>query len=160
LLGEFEQYAAGAAGVQESNEMATGATPWALADGFHAGSATALERRLDIGDFERDVMQAWAASLEKTADGRLVGGRLEKFDPRPLEVEESDLYLFRLDNLASRVWAAEDRRKDRDGRLEIVHGDGDVFEMGAWIHWEPQEEVDCSIAGFLTRRATVIGGRA
>jgi diacylglycerol kinase (ATP) len=99
-----------------------------LVDQAHAGGAQLVERRRDVVDPVRDVVQPGAASREKAPDGRVLGQRRQQLDMAVTDVEQR-----RLDALLGDRLAVDERHPvpvavHGDRRVEVLHGDADVVD--------------------------------
>lgn len=82
ILDELDEHAVGAARVEERDSAAVCAGTRFPVDELDAGGGQVREHLFEIGDTERDVVQAWPAALEKTAHRRLGRERLDELDAR------------------------------------------------------------------------------
>jgi hypothetical protein len=114
--------------VEESHAAAAGPTPGSFADGRQSRRLAALQSGFHVCYLQSDVVQAGPAPLQEAPYGRVGGGGLEELQPGVTEVEEGDLYLFRVDDLATRVGPAQNSAVDGHRRVEILHGDCHVLE--------------------------------
>ncbi len=80
MLDKLGEDAARARGVQEGHPVTLCPRPGFLVDEAHIGSLQAREFSHDVVRSVGDVMQGLTPPLEKSADGRVGGKRLEEFD--------------------------------------------------------------------------------
>ena len=85
---QLDQHAVRRRRVNERDQRAFGAGPRLLVDQPDAARAQVRERRLDVVDAQRDVMQAGAALLDELRDRRVGRGRFEQLERRLAGVEE------------------------------------------------------------------------
>ena len=69
-------------GMDERDERAVRAGPRLLVDQPHAARLQLRERRVDVVDAQRDVMEPGPALLDELRDRRVGRGRLEQFERR------------------------------------------------------------------------------
>lgn len=94
-----------------------------------SGCPQMVQCRLDVGDGERDVVQALPMRSEKPADRRLRLQGFEQLDERSAHGQHRFLYALLLDDVAIHRFHAVPAAKACDGIFEIVHGDPDVVEV-------------------------------
>src|SRR5688572_3168316 len=119
--------------MDEGHQRALGTRPRLIVDQPHPASLQLRERRPDVVDAERHMMEAWAALLDKPGDRRIAGGRLEQFqgsraDRNEVRANPLRHHLFGGFDLQTQRIAIE-RQRLRD----VADSDADVIERGS--HW-------------------------
>ena len=128
---QLDQHAVRRRRMDERDERAFGARPRLLVDQPDAARLQLRERRRDVVDAQRDVMQAGPALLEVLRDRRIRRRRLEQLERR-LRRRGMKCARTRCDATSSRRLDLEPERVaiERQRRVEIADGDADVIEDG------------------------------
>lgn len=133
-LAKLDEDAVRLLGVEEKDTLVVGARAGGIAEGFKAPLTEVLHGGLDVVDFERHVMQAFAAPLQKAGDRGVGAEGFEEF------------YLGRLSTEKMRAHALFGHRFDLVGegiqqrgieiryRRYVLDSDADVFEMRHAVH--------------------------
>ena len=129
MLGQFDQHAARAAGVEERDALALRTGAGRLVDEPDAGGAAARQGGVQILDGEADVMDAGAALREEPGDGRVRGLGLEQLDERVAGLESGNAGTIRI--IEPHLGHAEDIPVERQERVEGMHRDSNVRDAGA-----------------------------
>ena len=116
--------------VHERDRGAARPRPGRLVDQLGALGPQVLERRLDVGDPVRDVVQARASRGERPSDRRLGAERAQQLHVRRADGEQHLLDALILDPLAVHRLDAEQPPVALDGGLEVIDGDAHVVDVG------------------------------
>lgn len=120
---------------------------WGPVDELGALSLQMGERRFDVRNGVRHVMQTFTPSVEKRTDGRVRRGRLQQLHEGPPDRDHRLLDTLFFDDLPIQGLDSIQAPVSPDGRVQILHGDGDVVEIdeqhpdivpvGTIGSWEP-----------------------
>jgi hypothetical protein len=129
VLADFEEDAAGARRVDEEVEVAFGSGLNIFGDEARALGFEDVEGGGDVVDVEGDVVEAFAAFGEETADGRVGGGGLEELDAGVAGGDEGGADLLVLDGFFVDDAEAEGL-VELAGLGDAVDRDAEVVELG------------------------------
>ena len=128
MLYQFQQHAAGGARVQEGDARAARAGTRRCADGRQARLARPLQRRLDVGDAQRDVVQPLAPACQELAHRAVIIQGFKQLDGRLARAEVGGADAFAGNGLGvfqlqpQRLPARQPVGDGRDGEAEVVDG--------------------------------------
>jgi len=101
---------------------------WLLVDQLRAARFQLRERRVDVLDTQRDVVQPGAALLDVLRDRRFGSGRLEQFEAGLADRHEMRAHVLRRDVLGRLDLEPERVAVERGRGRQILHRDADVIE--------------------------------
>ena len=126
---QLDQHAVRGRGMNERHQRAFAPGPRRLVDQPDALRLSCAERRVDVVDAQRDVVDARArASRCICAIARVRRRRLEQFERRLAHRDEVRAHPLRGDFLGRLDLEAERVAIERERRVEVLHGDADVIE--------------------------------
>ena len=139
LLFELDQHAVRAGGMDERHERTLGARSRRLVYQRRAALFQLRQRRVNVIDAQRDVVQSRTALVDESRDGGIGRSGLEQFETGFAHRDEvcahalrSDLF-WRLDLEAQRVPIERQRRR------QIFHGNPDVIQDCLHVSDGPQQ---------------------
>ena len=94
-----------------------------------ARGAQPLHRGGQIGDLKRDVMQSFAALIEKLSDRRIRFGRLQQFDARAFSGSIATFTFSCVHGFAGGSGQAELVLVERQRLIDRAHGDPQVIDL-------------------------------
>src|SRR5258705_5333050 len=116
--------------MDEGHERAFGARPRLVVHEPDAARLQLRQRGADVGDAQRNVVEARTAPLDVLRDRRIGGGRLEQLDRRLTGRNEVRPDALRIDLLGHLHLETERVVKERERFPEVLDGDADVVEDG------------------------------
>ena len=125
---ELHEHPLSARGVDERHGGALGAGPGFFVDEADVALPQFGQRRTNVVDPQRDVMQSRTARLEKFRNRRIRRGRLQQLERRRPRGHE-----LRADALRGHVFSRPDVQpqriaKERQRRLQVLHRDADMIQ--------------------------------
>ena len=114
--------------MHENIEMATRARAWRVQQS-RAMRFEALHRGGEIRDLQRDMMQAFAALLDKLGDHRIGTGGFQQFNARTAGGQHDDVDLFLFHGFARADWESELVLIERERAVERSDGDPEMINV-------------------------------
>ena len=137
---ELDQHAVRRRGMDERDRRAFRAWPRLFVDHPDAARPELGDRRVDVVDPQRDVVEAGTALVDVPRDRRLRRRRLEQLELRLPDRDEMRAHLLARHLLGGFDLEAERVTVERQRGGQIFHGDADVVEdsfhgLGNWVSW-------------------------
>jgi hypothetical protein len=128
-LAEFGQHAVGRFGVEEGNELATGAFDRLFVDELGTSAFGLGELSFDAVGAKSDVVDAFAILGEKLCDGAVISGRFEKFDVHFAHYKEGGADFLGGHFLTVLALETENGLVVFDGFVEGTNGNAEVVDF-------------------------------
>ena len=126
---ELDEHAAGGFWVEEADELVVGAGFGGGVEEGEAGGGEALHFGVDVGDFEGDVVHAFAAGFDEFRDDAIGSEALEELDLGVAGAEEGGVDALGFDPFSFVAGGVEKGLVERDAAGEVSDGDADVFDL-------------------------------
>ena len=129
---QFQQHAAGVPGMHEVDPGAGGSASRGVVEQPEAAGPEPGARLVDVGDPQRQLLQARPALADERRDGRRRGQRRQQLDLRAAVAEGDHGFVDALLGvlLAVRESAAQHVGVEGDGGIQVRHGDPHVIDHG------------------------------